>query len=57
MESTGLEVEMSWAATDRLQINAGLALNDSELKNFSRSVLNRVFQSGGDQEIGYSQSL
>ena len=43
---------MSWAATDRLQINAGVALNDSELKNFGRSVLNRVFHSGGDQEIG-----
>ncbi len=52
MESTGLEVEMNWAATEALQINAGLALNDSELKNFGRSVLNRVFQSGGDQEIG-----
>lgn len=52
MESTGLEVEMNWAATDRLQVNAGLALNNSELKKFGRSVLNRVFHSGGDVEIG-----
>jgi iron complex outermembrane receptor protein len=52
MESSGLEVEMSWAATDRFQLNAGLALNKSELKTFGRSVLNRVFHSGGDQEIG-----
>jgi len=52
MESSGLEVEMSWAATDALQVEAGLALNNSELKNFGRSVLNRVFHSGGDQEIG-----
>ena len=52
MESSGLEVEMNWAASDKLHINAGLALNNSELKNFGRSVLNRVFNAGGDQEIG-----
>jgi len=52
MESSGLEVEMNWSASDKLQINAGLALNNSELKNFGRSVLNRVFNAGGDQEIG-----
>jgi iron complex outermembrane receptor protein len=52
MESMGLEAEMNWAATDKLQINAGLALNKSQLMDFGRSVLNRVFQDGGDQEIG-----
>lgn len=52
MESMGLEAEMSWAATDKLQINAGLALNKSQLMDFGRSVLNRVFHAGGDQEIG-----
>ncbi|MGI9237003.1 MAG: TonB-dependent receptor [Woeseiaceae bacterium] len=52
MESMGLEAEMSWAATEKLQINAGLALNKSQLMDFGRSVLNRVFQAGGDQEIG-----
>ena len=52
MESMGLEAEMSWAATDKLQINAGLALNKSQLMDFGRTVLNRVFQSGGDIEIG-----
>jgi len=52
MTSKGLEVEMAWAATDKLQINAGLALNDSELKDFERGVLNRVFHDGGDVELG-----
>ena len=52
MESTGLEVEVSWYPTERMTINAGLAFNDSELKKFGRSVLNRVFHAGGDQEIG-----
>lgn len=52
MESSGLEVEMSWLPTDRFTLKAGLALNNSELKNFGRSVLNRVFHAGGDQEIG-----
>ena len=52
MESMGLEAEMTWAATDALQINAGLALQKSQLMDFGRSVLNRVFQDGGDLEIG-----
>ncbi|MEL7186701.1 MAG: hypothetical protein AAFN50_09770, partial [Pseudomonadota bacterium] len=52
MESTGLEIEMSWLPTDEMTVKAGVAFNNSELKNFGRSVLNRVFQSGGDQEIG-----
>jgi len=52
MESSGVEVEMSWLPTDRMTLKAGLALNNSELKNFGRSVLNRVFHAGGDQEIG-----
>lgn len=52
MDSKGLEVEMSWQATDNLFISSGLGWNDSELKNFSRTVLNRVFRDGGDYEIG-----
>lgn len=52
MKSQGLELEMSWVPTDALTIRAGLALNDSELTKFSRSVLNRVFRAGGDEEIG-----
>lgn len=52
MESSGLEVEMSWYPNERFILKGGLALNNSELKNFGRSVLNRVFNSGGDQEIG-----
>ncbi len=52
MTSQGLEVEMDWIATDALRIRAGFSLNDSELDKFGRSVLNRVFRDGGDQEIG-----
>ena len=52
MTSKGLEVEMDWVPTDELRIRAGLALQDSELDEFGRSVLNRVFRDGGDFEIG-----
>jgi iron complex outermembrane receptor protein len=52
MESKGLELEMNWLPSDALSISASLALNDSELKDFSRSVSNRVFRAGGDAEIG-----
>ena len=52
MESSGLEVEMSWVPTDQFTLRAGLALNDSELTKFGRSVLNRVFHAGGDEELG-----
>ena len=51
MTSRGLEVELTWMPNEDLNIRGGLALNDSELQNFGRSVLNRVFRSGGDQEI------
>jgi hypothetical protein len=43
---------MTWNATDNLFIQSGLGINDSELKDFSRTVLNRVFRDGGDFEIG-----
>ncbi len=52
MTAKGIEVEMNWAPTDALAIMAGLSLNDAELKDFSRTVLNRVFRAGGDVEIG-----
>jgi iron complex outermembrane receptor protein len=52
MTSQGLEVEMNWAPDEHWNISSGLGLNDSELKDFSRSVLNRVFRDGGDYEIG-----
>ena len=51
MTSRGLEVELTWMPNEDLNIRSGLALNDSELENFGRSVLNRVFRSGGDQQI------
>jgi iron complex outermembrane receptor protein len=49
MDATGLELEMDWIASDALRIRAGLALTDVELDKFGRSVLNRVFRSGGDE--------
>lgn len=52
MDAKGVEVEMSWQATDDLYISSGVSWNDSELKDFSRTVLNRVFRDGGDFEIG-----
>ena len=52
MTAKGIEVEMNWLPTEELAIMAGLSLNDAELKDFSRSVLNRVFRAGGDEEIG-----
>ncbi len=51
MTSKGLEAELNWSPDERLNVTAGLALNDSELDEFGRSVLNRVFRSGGDQQI------
>ena len=51
MTSTGVEVEMNWAATDALNVNAGISLLDSTLDKFGRSVLNRVFRSGGDDIV------
>ena len=51
MTSTGVEVEMNWAATEALDINAGISLLDSTLDKFGRSVLNRVFRSGGDDVV------
>ena len=51
MTSRGLEIELNWMPNEDLNIRGGLALNDSELENFGRSVLNRVFRSGGDQQI------
>lgn len=51
MTSRGLEVELTWMPNEDLNIRGGLALNDSELQKFGRSVLNRVFRSGGDQQI------
>jgi len=52
MTASGLEIEMNWQATDALYLTSGLAFNNSELKDFSRTVLNRVFRDGGDFEIG-----
>jgi iron complex outermembrane receptor protein len=52
MTARGIEVEMNWQPTDEFQMSAGLSLNDAELKDFSRTVLNRVFRAGGDFEIG-----
>ena len=52
MTAKGIEVEMNWQPTDALAIMAGVSLNDAELKDFSRTVLNRVFRAGGDVEIG-----
>ncbi len=51
MTASGLEVEMNWAPTDELYINAGLSLLDATLDKFGRSVLNRVFRDGGDDVI------
>ena len=51
MQSKGLEAELRWTPNERLNVTAGLAINDSELDEFGRSVLNRVFRSGGDQQI------
>jgi iron complex outermembrane receptor protein len=51
MTAKGLEVEMSLAPTDGLNIVAGLALQDTELDNFSQGILNRIFRDGGDAEI------
>jgi iron complex outermembrane receptor protein len=52
MTSKGLEVEINWQPSDEWSISSGFAYNDSELKEFSRTVLNRVFRDGGDFEIG-----
>jgi len=52
MTSKGLEVEMNWQPTDEWYFASGLGYNDTELKDFSRTVLNRVFRAGGDFEIG-----
>jgi len=52
MTSKGLEIEMSWQPTDAFSLIAALALNESELDDFSRTVSNRVFRAGGDAEIG-----
>jgi iron complex outermembrane receptor protein len=52
MTAKGIEVEMNWQPTDALAIMAGLSWNDAELKDFSRTVSNRVFRAGGDAEIG-----
>ena len=51
MTSAGLEAELRWTPNERLNVTAGLAINDSELDEFGRSVLNRVFRSGGDRQI------
>ena len=51
MTSRGLEAELTWSPNEDLNVRAGLAFNDSELGKFGRSVLNRVFRSGGDQQI------
>lgn len=52
MTAAGLEVEMDWNVTDNWQISSGFGYTDTELKDFSRTVLNRVFRAGGDFEIG-----
>lgn len=52
MTSQGVELEMNWQPTDAFSLMAALALNDSELEDFSRTVSNRVFRAGGDAEIG-----
>lgn len=51
MTATGAEIEMSWAPTDALYLSAGISLLDAKLDNFGRSVLNRVFRSGGDDVV------
>jgi hypothetical protein len=52
MTAKGLEFEMYWRATEAFNLNAALSLNDAELDDFSRTVSNRVFRAGGDEEIG-----
>lgn len=52
MTSKGIEVEMNWQVTDAFNLSGALSLNDSELDDFSRTVSNRVFRAGGDEEIG-----
>ena len=51
MTVKGLEAEMDWLATEALRIRAGLALTDAKLDEFGRTVLNRVFRSGGDEVV------
>jgi iron complex outermembrane receptor protein len=51
MTAKGLEAELNWAATDSLNIMAGVSINDSKLDKFGRTVLNRVFRDGGDDVI------
>jgi iron complex outermembrane receptor protein len=51
MTAKGLEAELAWEPTDSLSLVAGLAFTDATLDKFSRTVLNRVFRSGGDLEI------
>ena len=51
MTTSGLEAEMDWLATDELRIRAGLALTNAKLDKFGRTVLNRVFRSGGDDVV------
>ena len=52
MTAKGIEVEMNWQVTDAFNLSAALSLLDAELDDFSRTVSNRVFRAGGDEEIG-----
>jgi iron complex outermembrane receptor protein len=52
MTAKGVEVEMNWQVTDAFNLSAALSLLDAELDDFSRTVSNRVFRAGGDEEIG-----
>ena len=52
MTASGLELEASWYPSDQLTIKGGLALSSTELTRFERGILNRVFHSGGDEELG-----
>ena len=51
MTTSGLEAEMDWLATDEFRLRAGLALTNAKLDKFGRTVLNRVFRSGGDDVV------
>jgi iron complex outermembrane receptor protein len=52
MKASGLELEAEWYPSDQLTIKGGLAFASTELTRFERGILNRVFHSGGDQELG-----
>lgn len=52
MKAKGVEVEFNWQPTYEFSMNAVASFLDAELTDFSRTVSNRVFRAGGDDEIG-----